>query len=71
MAGALKDSYSGNLDRIQIVKGWLNADGTTAEMVLMFACAGRAIVDHKCDGAVGNTVDVANATWTNSIGSLS
>jgi hypothetical protein len=69
LVGALKDSYSGNLDRIQIVKGWLNADGTTAEMVYDVACAGRAIVDHKCDGAVGNTVDVPNATWTNSIGS--
>ncbi|MGI9351154.1 MAG: DUF3604 domain-containing protein [Rhizobiaceae bacterium] len=69
LVGALKDSYSGNLDRIQIVKGWLNADGTTTEMVYDVACAGRAIVDHKCEGAVGNTVDVPNATWTNSIGS--
>ena len=69
LVGALKDSYSGNLDRIQIVKGWLNANGTTAEMVYDVSCAGRAIVDHKCDGSVGNTVDVPNATWTNSIGS--
>ncbi|MBS9718840.1 DUF3604 domain-containing protein [Pseudohalocynthiibacter aestuariivivens] len=69
LVGALKDSYSGNLDRIQIVKGWLNADGTTAEQVYDVACGGRAVVDHKCDGAVGNTVDVPNATWTNSIGS--
>jgi hypothetical protein len=69
LVGALKDSYSGNLDRIQIVKGWLNADGSTDEKVFDAVCAGRAIVEHKCDGAVGNTVDVANATWTNSIGS--
>jgi hypothetical protein len=69
LVGALKDSYSGNLDRIQIVKGWLNADGTTDEKVFDVACAGRGIVGHKCDGAVGNTVDVPNATWTNSIGS--
>ncbi len=69
LVGALRDSYSGNLDRIQIIKGWLNADGTTAEIVYDVVCAGRAIVDYKCDGAVGNTVDVANASWTNSIGS--
>ncbi|MGI9391135.1 MAG: DUF3604 domain-containing protein [Boseongicola sp.] len=69
LVGALKDAFSGNLDRIQIVKGWLNTDGTTAEMVYDVSCAGRAIVDHKCDGSVGNTVDVPNATWTNSIGS--
>jgi hypothetical protein len=69
LVGALRDAYSGNLDRIQIVKGWLNADGGTAEKVYDVACAdGRAIVDHACDGAVGNTVDVANATWTNTIG---
>jgi len=33
LVAALKDPYSGNLDRIQIVKGWLNADGTTGEKV--------------------------------------
>ncbi len=69
LVGALKDSLSGNLDRIQIVKGWLNADGTTAEQVYDVACAGREIIDNKCNGTVGNTVDVPNATWTNSIGS--
>ncbi|MDU8944345.1 DUF3604 domain-containing protein [Ovoidimarina sediminis] len=68
LVGALRDAYSGNLDRIQIVKGWLNADGTTGEKVYDVACAQRAIVDHECAGDVGNTVDVANATWTNTIG---
>ena len=68
LVGALRDAYSGNLDRIQIVKGWLNADGTTGEKVYDVACAERAIVDHACEGAVGNTVDIKNATWTNTIG---
>jgi hypothetical protein len=69
LVAALRDGYSGNLDRIQIVKGWLNADGETEEKVHDVACSDdRAIVDDACDGAVGNTVDVANATWTNTIG---
>jgi hypothetical protein len=69
LVAALKDPYSGNLDRIQIVKGWLDKDGKTHEKVYDVAWSG----DRKkgADGkvaAVGNTVDVANATWTNTIG---
>lgn len=66
---ALKDPYSGNLDRIQIIKGWLNEDGTTSEKVYDVAWSGDRVKD--ADGkvpSVGNTVDVANATWTNTIG---
>ena len=65
----MKDPFSGNLDRIQIVKGWMNADGTTSERVYDVAWS-----DNRQPGAngklpaVGNTVDVANATWTNTIG---
>jgi hypothetical protein len=69
MVGALKDAWSGNLDRIQIVKGWMDADDTLNEQVYDVACAdNRAIVDGHCDGPVGNTVDVANATYLNNIG---
>ena len=69
LVAALRDSYSGNLDRIQIVKGWTTADGGTEERVYDVACSDdRAIVDGRCDGPVGSTVDVANATWTNTIG---
>jgi hypothetical protein len=69
LVAAMKDPYSGNLDRIQIVKGWLNADGSTSEKVYDVVWSG----DRKPgeDGKVppvGNTVDVANATWTNTIG---
>jgi hypothetical protein len=66
---AMKDPLSGNLDRIQIVKGWLDAKGELHEKVYDVAWSG----DRKpgADGklpAVGNTVDVANAIWSNSIG---
>ncbi len=65
---ALRDPDGANLDRIQIVKGWLNGDGTTAERVHDIACGGRDLLDTGCDGAVGDTVDAGNATWTNDIG---
>jgi hypothetical protein len=68
MVGALKDPWSGNLDRIQIVKGWVDADGNRQERVYDVACAGRAISNGKCAGAVGSTVDEANATYLNNIG---
>ena len=69
LVAAAKDPYSGNLDRIQIVKGWLDADGATHEQVYDVVWSGdRASgADGKLP-AVGNTVDVANATWTNTIG---
>jgi hypothetical protein len=69
LVAAMKDPYSGNLDRIQIVKGWLNADGSLEERVYDVAWSGDR--QPGADGrlpAVGNTVDVANATWTNTIG---
>ena len=68
MVRSLRDPDGANLDRIQIVKGWLNADGTTSEKIFDVACADRAMVDHACDGDVGNTVDIADASYTNTIG---
>jgi len=70
LVAALKDSYSGNLDRIQIVKGWLDKDSKTHEKVYDVVWSG----DRKpgADGKVppvGNTVNVEKATWKNSIGS--
>jgi hypothetical protein len=66
---ALKDPIGGNLDRIQIVKGWVDANGETQERVYDVAWS-----DDREPGAdgklppVGDTVDVENATWTNTIG---
>jgi hypothetical protein len=67
---ALRDVDGANLDRIQIVKGWLDASGSTHERIYDVAVSdGRAIgKDGRCRTPVGNTVDVANATYTNAIG---
>src|SRR6478736_9253576 len=69
LVAALKDPVGANLDRYQIVKGWLDAKGETHEQVYDVAWSG----DRKPDAKgkipdVGNTVDVANATWINTIG---
>jgi hypothetical protein len=69
LVAAMKDPYSGNLDRIQIVKGWIEKDGKTQEKVYDVVWSG----DRKpgADGKlppVGNTVNVEKATWTNTIG---
>jgi hypothetical protein len=71
LVAAMKDPYSGNLDRIQIIKGWLDADGITHEKVYDVVWADAESRQPGGDGKlppVGNTVDVANATWTNTIG---
>jgi hypothetical protein len=69
LVAALKDAIGANLDRIQIVKGWVGKDGKTQEKVYDVVWSGdrKAGRDGKVP-AVGNTVDVANATWTNTIG---
>jgi len=70
LVAALKDPYSGNLDRIQIVKGWLNADGNTEERVYDVVWSGdRQPGTNGMLPPVGNTVDVEKAIWSNSIGS--
>ena len=69
LVAALKDAYSGNLDRIQIIKGWLDSAGKTHEKVYDVVWSGER--QPGADGKlppVGNTVDVENATWTNTIG---
>ena len=66
----MKDPYSGNLDRYQIVKGWVDASGKLFEKVYDVAWSGdrRPGSDGKLP-PVGNTVDIAAVTWTNTIGS--
>ncbi|MCZ6773193.1 MAG: DUF3604 domain-containing protein [Proteobacteria bacterium] len=69
LAYALRDPIGANLDRIQIVKGWLDGDGALEEKVYDVAWSGDR--QPGADGKlppVGNTVDVANANWTNTIG---
>ena len=69
MVYALRDPIGANLDRIQIVKGWLEDDGTTHEKVYDVVWAGDRVQDEKGKlPAVGNTVDAVTASWTNTIG---
>ena len=69
LIAALKDPYNGNLDRIQIVKGWVDDDGETQEQVYDVAWSGdRSIGQDGKLPPVGNTVDIENASWTNTIG---
>ena len=66
---AAKDPIGANLDRIQIVKGWVNADGGSEEKVFNVVWAGKRKVNRRGElAAVGNTVDVASATYSNTIG---
>ncbi len=69
LVAAMKDPLSGNLDRIQVIKGWLDAKGDTQEKVYDVAWSGDRKPDAKGKlPSVGNTVDIENATWTNTIG---
>jgi hypothetical protein len=71
LVAALKDPFSGNLDRIQVVKGWLDKKGKTHEKVYDVVWADADSRQPDANGKlppVGNTVDVANASWSNSIG---
>jgi hypothetical protein len=66
---AIKDPKNANLDRIQIVKGWLTADGTAQEKVYNVAWSDDR--ELHSDGAlkpVGNTVNLATGMYTNDIG---
>ena len=69
LIAALKDPIGANLDRYQIVKGWLTKEGKLEEKIYDVAWSGdrKPGTDGKVP-AVGSTVDVANATYTNKIG---
>ena len=70
LVAALKDPIGANLDRYQIVKGWIAKDGSLHEKIYDVAWSGNRKPDPSTGKvpAVGSTVDVANATWTNTIG---
>jgi hypothetical protein len=70
LVAALKDPIGANLDRYQIVKGWLAKDGKLHEKVYDVAWSGERKPDAKTGKvpAVGSTVDMANANWTNTLG---
>ncbi len=66
---ATKAADSGNLDRIQIVKGWLDASGVQQEKIYNVTWAGDRRLNKNGElPAVGDTVDASKATYDNSIG---
>jgi hypothetical protein len=70
MIWALKGPNSGNLDRIQVVKGWADEKGQAHEKIYNVAWSGDRSLDPNGKlPVVGNTVDITNASYTNSIGS--
>ncbi len=70
LVGALKDPIGANLDRIQVIKGWLDQKGELHEKIYDVVWGGDRKPDAKTGKLppVGSTVDVAEATWSNSIG---
>lgn len=71
LVAALKGPIGANLDRIQIVKGWQDKSGALQEKVYDVAWGDAQKRKPDANGklpAVGTTVDVPNATWTNTIG---
>lgn len=72
LVAALKDALGANLDRIQIIKGWLDAEGNTHEKIYDVAWSDNRAISSDADGSklspVGNTVDTETATYTNTIG---
>ena len=71
LVAALKDPLSGNLDRIQIIKGWLDADGETHEKIFNVVWGDAHRREINGDGTIapiGNTVDLADASWSDTIG---
>jgi hypothetical protein len=70
LVAALKDPKTGNLDRIQIIKGWLDASGKPKEKIydVVWGDAQRRKLKNGKLTPVGSTVDLATASWTNTIG---
>jgi hypothetical protein len=70
MVYALRDPIGANLDRIQIIKGWIDKKGNTQERIYDVAVSDNRKIDAdgRCKTPVGNTVDLEAANWTNTIG---
>jgi hypothetical protein len=71
LVAALKDPIGANLDRIQIVKGWIDDDGESHERIYDVAVSDDREIDAdgRCRTPVGNTVSLEDASWSNTIGS--
>jgi hypothetical protein len=67
---AMRDPDWANLDRVQVIKGWVGADGTAQERIFDVAVSDGRVIgeDGRARDAVGSTVDIPTATFTNTIG---
>jgi hypothetical protein len=70
LISAVRDPDGGNLYRVQIIKGWIDAKGEVHEHIFDVAVSGKRKIgrDGRSKTPVGNTVDVADASYTNTIG---
>ena len=71
MLSALKDPMGANLDRVQIVKGWIDSSGKLQEKIFDSVWSDAETRKIGANGKlppVGDTVDIAKASYTNSIG---
>ena len=70
MVYAMRDPDGPNLDRVQVIKGWLDKDGKAQERIFDVAVSGGRTIgpDGRCKTPVGSTVDIPNASYTNTIG---
>jgi len=70
MIRALRDADGANLDRMQIIKGWLDSRGEVHERIYdVVVSDGRSIGDDgRAREPVGSTIDLPNASYTNTIG---
>lgn len=66
---AQKDPRGANLDRVQVVKGWLDKHGRSHEKVFNVAASEGRTIKENTLAPVGNTVDVNTASYSNTIGS--
>ena len=72
LVAAMKDPIGGNLDRVQMVKGWRDSEGELHEKVYDIVWSDNRIQDPITNKLppVGNTVNIPEATWTNTIGDV-
>jgi hypothetical protein len=70
LVSAIKDPVGANLDRVQVIKGWVDAQGNSREKIFDVSWSGeRAPLADGSLPPVGSTVDTATASYTNDIGS--
>lgn len=71
LISAIKDPEGANLDRVQVVKGWVDQSGQTFEKIYDVAWSDDRPIDESGRlSPVGNSVNLENATYTNDIGAV-